>query len=169
MTAGPAEGAAGPAADRLRLRAEDEEDLAVIAACLQDARVTLREMAFVKDEGRFMAAFLRYRHERRAGDAGGDGWTRCPSALVFDGVEAVRYRGIDTDDAERELHLLTVLSEATPDGAEIVLVFKGNGAIRLQAPRLRARLRDFGECAPCDPPETPLLAPGGAGPTNDGA
>ena len=50
---------------KLRLRATDVEDLAVIAACLQDARVSVREMLFAPDEHRFAAAFLRPRSLRQ--------------------------------------------------------------------------------------------------------
>ena len=56
-----------PSADNaLRLRAMDEDDLQVIAACLQDALVPLREMAFMGEERRFMAAFNRFQWERLA-------------------------------------------------------------------------------------------------------
>ncbi len=82
--------------DRLRLRAADCEDLAVIAACLQDARVPLKEMAFAPAERRFMAAFTRYRRELQADPSSCEGLTECPSALVFDEIEEVKYRGIDT-------------------------------------------------------------------------
>ena len=37
-------------AGALRLRALDQDDLQVVAACLQDALVPLREMAFMADE-----------------------------------------------------------------------------------------------------------------------
>ena len=43
------------------------EDLAVIAAFLQDARIPLREMVYSRrSERRFMAAFTRYRREQQA-------------------------------------------------------------------------------------------------------
>ena len=73
---------------KLRLRAGDAEDLAVIAACLQDARVTVREMVFSPDEQRFAAAFARYRREAQADWSTCEGLTECPSALVFEGIES---------------------------------------------------------------------------------
>ena len=45
--------------DCLRLKAVDAEDLSVIAACLQDALIPLREMVYLPDEHRFLAAFTQ--------------------------------------------------------------------------------------------------------------
>jgi hypothetical protein len=66
--------------DKLRLKAADCEDLAVIAACLQDARVPLKEMAFLPGERRFVAAFTRYRREAAGRPTGCEGITECASA-----------------------------------------------------------------------------------------
>ena len=55
---------------KLRLKATDPEDLAVIAACVQDARASVREMLFAPDERRFAAAFVRYRRESQPGRVG---------------------------------------------------------------------------------------------------
>ena len=38
-------------------------DLSVIAACLQDALIPLSEMVYLAGEGRFVAAFTRFRRE----------------------------------------------------------------------------------------------------------
>ena len=63
--------------DKLRLKAADCEDLAIIAAFLQDARIPLREMVFAPGERRFMAAFTRYRREKQADPSSCDGLTEC--------------------------------------------------------------------------------------------
>jgi hypothetical protein len=136
--------------DRLRLRAADCEDLAVIAACLQDARVPLKEMAFAPAERRFMAAFTRYRRELQADPSSCEGLTECPSALVFDEIEEVKYRGIDTDDLNRELALLTIATE--PGRQHLIhidLVFEGDAQIQLRTNRILCRLDDFGDTVPC--------------------
>lgn len=138
------------AGERLRLRAADCEDLAVIAACLQDARIPLREMAFQPHEKRFLAAFTRYRRERQADPSSCEGLTECQSALVFEGIEEVRYRGLETSDLERQLGLLTI---ATEPGRERVihvdLVFEGDARIQLRTDAISCRLDDFGEPVPC--------------------
>jgi hypothetical protein len=135
---------------RLRLRATDVEDLAVIAACLQDARVSIREMLFSPDERRFAAAFARYRREVQTDWSSCEGLTECPSALVFEGIESVKYRGLDPASLDRELSLLTI---ATEPGKErlihVDLVFEGDVHIQLQTDAIDCRLDDFGPAVPC--------------------
>ena len=47
----------------LRLRAEDGQDLAVISACLQDALVAVRDLAFVPEDQKFLLVANRFRWE----------------------------------------------------------------------------------------------------------
>ena len=137
-------------ADKLRLKAGDAEDLGVIAACLQDARVSVREMVFSPDERRFAAAFIRYRRERLPDWTSCEGLTECLAALVFDGIDEVKYRGIDTARPDRQLVLLTI---ATGPGRShlihIDLVFEGDAQIQLRTDRIDCRLDDFGAPEPC--------------------
>ncbi len=138
---------------RLRLRARDEEDLAIVAACLQDARVPPREMCFLAAEGRFMAAFTRFQRERPpvAGDCDGGGLMQCRAALVFQRVAAVQHRGLDGLGDATELELLTIVADAEPAGAadgrpiEITLLFAGGAAIRLRVTAVDGCLEEFGE------------------------
>ena len=162
-------GAGGGDRRRLRLCARDGEDLAVVAACLQDARIPLREMCFSAPGRRFMAAFTRFQRERLAGDDPADaaaGLTQSRSALVFQRVTAVRQRGLDRLDGDAELELLTIVAEAgggdggptvagTAGMAAVTLVFAGEAAIRLQVEAIDCCLEDFGEpwqsqVTPCD-------------------
>ena len=136
--------------DKLRLRAADCEDLAVIAACLQDARIPLKEMAYAPAERRFMAAFTRFRRELQADPASCVGLTECASALLFDEIDEVKYKGIDTDRPDRELVLLTIATE--PGRKHLIhidLVFEGDAQIQLRTNRILCRLDDFGEASPC--------------------
>ena len=136
--------------DKLRLKATDCEDLAVIAACLQDARIPLREMVYVPGERRFMAAFTRYRRERQKDPTSCDGLTECPSALVFDGVEEVKHRGLHVDDLDRELTLLTIATEPGRDRLiHVSLIFEGDAQVQLRTDHISCRLDDFGEPIPC--------------------
>ena len=136
--------------EKLRLRATDVEDLAVIAACLQDAKAQIREMAYLPDERRFMAAFTRYRRELQPDPTSCDNLTEIEAALVLEGIEAVKFRGIDPARPEQELTLLTI---ATMPGAQhlfhIELVFEGDAEIQLRTDRLDCRLDDFGAARPC--------------------
>ena len=124
MTSG--QGAAG----RPRLSARSVEDLAVIAALLQDAIVPLN----------------RFRWE--AGE-GAPSRERIHSGLRFDAVERVRYRGIRRTDRGRFLSLLTI----SCDDGIVVLHFSGGALIRLDVGALRCALEDFGE--PWPTPSTP--------------
>lgn len=136
--------------ERLRLKATDPQDLAVLAACLQDARIPVREMVFMPGERRFAAAFTRYRRERQADPASCAGLTECPAALTVEDVAEVKYRGLDPTALDRELVLLTIATE--PGRRHLIhidLVFEGDVWIQLRTDSIRCRLEDFGEPAPC--------------------
>ncbi len=144
----------------LKLRAEDAEDLAVMAAVLQDARAPLKEMVFDPEARRFLVALRRYRRECLPDPcAACDGLTETSCVLGFLDIEAVRHRGLDLGQPDKELSLLTI---ATEPGASclvhIRLVFAGGAEIRLESDCIRAWLEDFGEPRPAPtPPAHPVL------------
>lgn len=140
MTSG--QGAVG----RPRLSVRSVEDLAVIAALLQDAIVPLGDMAYIADERSFVMALNRFRWEASEGVPTRE---RIHSGLRFDTVERVRYRGIRRTDRSRFLSLLTI----SCDDGVVVLHFSGGGMIRLEVDDLRCALEDFGE--PWPTPSTP--------------
>lgn len=144
---------------KLRLRAEDSEDLAVVAALLQDARAPLSEMAFDPTGGRFMASFVRYMRECQPDPRIREGLCEIASAVIFEGIQSVRYRGLDPHDLACELRLLTI---ATAPGRErlldIDLLFDGGAIIRLVTDRIRCRLEDHGEPRGCTVPPTDHFA-----------
>jgi DUF2948 family protein len=154
--------------ERLKLSARDADDLAVIAACTQDALAPIGEMAFLPAERRFVLALNRFRWDRldaarlavpdgdrvpseqRADaaflDAGdkGPAYERVHSGLRFENVTAARTKGIDLRDRERILELLTIQAES---GA-VSLVFAGGSVIRLEVTELRCYLEDFSDAWP---------------------
>ncbi len=134
------------ARERLCLRAKDPGDLQVIAACLQDALVPLREMAFMAEERRFMAAFNRFQWERLDDPGDVADLTFSQSALCIDHVDAVQYRGIDGELDGVRFELLTIVAEpADPGGHKVSLLFAGDVVLRLQVSDLAITLQDFGE------------------------
>jgi hypothetical protein len=134
---------------KLRLKATDFEDLGVIAAFLQDARVPLKEMVFSPEERRFMAAFTRYRREDQEDPSSCEGLAEVQSALVFEDIEDAKHRGLDAADLEREHVLLTIATEPGTDHVfHVDLVFEGEARIRLRTDRISCRLDDFGETIP---------------------
>lgn len=145
----------------LKLRAMDDEDLGVVSAFLQDAIVPLAEMEFVPGEQRFGLVASRFRWENCTetadmpasasriapppGDAslaeGGASYERVSCGVAFEGVEAVRRRGLDPRDRGRILELLGMRIEA---GA-VTLEFAGAAALRLEGTRITCRMSDLGD------------------------
>jgi hypothetical protein len=123
----------------LRLKAVDAEDLAVVAACLQDALVLIDDMAYLPEEQRFVLVANRFvweeaqRHQSK--------FARTTTGVTFNNVTAVKKRNVDRHHGDGILSLLTV--QAVP-GA-IQLEFSGDAAIRLETSGILCHLEDIGE------------------------
>lgn len=129
----------GTGARRLRLRAEDADDLAVISACLQDAVTSREQMRWQPKERRFAMLLNRYRWERQGGE-------RIRAGLHFEGVEKVVTRDFDGVGPGQVLSLLAIASSARDEGrARITLVFAGGPLVRLETECIDASLDDIGE------------------------
>ncbi len=138
-------------AERLKLRAEDEEDLSTISAILQDALVTVADMAYLPEERRFVLVANRFRWEAEPDlSLGGADGEDAPPGPVFErtltgfcveGVGAVRLRNIDRCRRSRILELLHLGWEP----GCLTLTFAGGGAIRLETERITCRLDDIRE------------------------
>ena len=139
-----------PPAAELRLRAEDTEDLAVISACLQDALVSVRDLAYDRDQRIFVAVANRFRWEGGAiGKRARRPFERTLCGVSFDEIEGVVYRGFHRSEEDRILSLLAIRPMRGPGkgsaGMTIDLEFAGGATIRLTAGAIRCRVRDFGE------------------------
>lgn len=134
----------------LKLLAFDAEDLAVLAAHLQDAVVAVGEMAYLRRERRFALLANRFdwasalsgdeRKSRRAT------FLRRRTALRFEHVKGAQLTGFDRSDPKQVLSLLTIQFTpipGAPDG-HVVLSFAGGGAVRLEVECLEAEMRDLG-------------------------
>lgn len=138
----------------LRLRAEDAEDLTVLAACLQDATLRCADMTFQPQQRRFALVLNRFRWEdERNADAKRrliriDPHIRVAAGLHFDGVLKVQTSGIDRGDGRAVLELLSIMAEpadgAENPGAVLTLVFAGGAAIRLEVECIDAQMQDIG-------------------------
>jgi hypothetical protein len=131
----------------LKLRAEDGDDLAVLSACLQDALVAVRDLAYLADERSFVFVANRFRWESGLGPAPGEqGHQRVLCAVTFGEVAGVSYRGFRRSDEDRILCLLAIRSALDGAGGNpILLEFAGAVAIRLDTARIVCRARDIGE------------------------
>ncbi len=125
---------------KLKLRAEDEEDLAVVSAFLQDALLPVGEMAYLQEEQRFVLVANRFMWERPPVDKKGRS-ERTLTGIAFDGVTAVQVRGFERSQGDRILQVLAVRSAP---GA-IIFEFSGADAMRLEVGRILCHLEDIGE------------------------
>jgi hypothetical protein len=142
-------------AEKLKLRAEDEEDIQVLSACLQDALVAVGDMKFLKEERRFVLVANRFCWEDESADtfpAIEDGETdddsvhqRVHCGLRFENVTGVKVRGVDPRDAGRILELLAVTLEGEAGHPEVRLIFSGDAEILLKTERLLCLLEDLDE------------------------
>ena len=132
----PDEGAA------LRLRAEDAEDLAVISACLQDALVAVRDLAYVPEERSFLFVANRFRWENGLRPTPGEvPYERVLCGITFSEVAAASYSGFRRTNDGRILSLLAIRAE---DPA-VHLEFSDGAAIRLEIARILCHAQDLGD------------------------
>ena len=129
-----------------RVRAEDAEDLAVVSAYLQDAVLPVAEIAYEPAEERFALVAARFRWEKaqrsKVEAEGGEPDERVHCGVRFEGVTAVRTRGVDPKkDRGRMLNLLQI---ASSDG-HVDLICADDVTIRLDVRRLACHVEDLGE------------------------
>ncbi len=126
----------------LKLRAEDEEDLAVISACLQDAVVPVEDMAFLAEENRFALVVNRFRWEDDKGSpVEGRIYERVHSGVLFDGVVRVSQMGLDQ---KRQGQILSLLALEGGEG-RIEMKFSAGVVIRLEVAGIMCHLEDIDE------------------------
>jgi len=129
-----------------KLRAEDADDLAVISACLQDALVAVRDLAFVTQDHTFLMVANRFRWERALRPARGEaGYQRTLCGITFSAVVGVSYHGFRRSEDVRILSLLAIRPERDGKGDAILLEFSDGAAIRLEIGRILCRAQDLGE------------------------
>jgi hypothetical protein len=122
----------------LKLLAEDEEDLSVISAHVQDAVMRVGDLAYLKQTRRFAAFLNRYCWEG-CPDSGIGNRTR--SGLHFNNVLSVKSINVRQDDPEALVELLAIRYEP----GTIDLMLAGGGLIRLEVEAIDATLRDVSE------------------------
>ena len=139
----------------LNLGAVDAEDLKVISSLCQDAVFPITELSFARR--RFAVLLNRFRWEEagRARHAP----ERVQSVLKIEDVLTVSSQGIDRNDHDTILSLLTVTFEPEEDGmGTVLLTLSGDGALRLEVETLNVEMRDV---------TRPYVAPSGSVPGHD--
>jgi hypothetical protein len=122
------------------LAAEDDEDLQVISARLQDAVACMGDLVWLPKKRRFAALFNRFKWE-----SGQRGNLRVRTGLHFDGVLSVRSHNLKRDAPQAVVELLAIrfTPKAPHDPAGTVeLLFAGGGVIALEVECLNAGMAD---------------------------
>ena len=133
---------------RLKLRAEDAGDLAVISACLEDSVFAVGEMAFEPADRRFAAILVRRCREAAGGPAG-----QAKAAIHFDDVRAAKLRGIDRTEPTRLLTLAGIFAEPGRSASVVRLLFQDGAEIWIEADRLACHLQDLEDPRPASAPD----------------
>ena len=128
---------------RLKLIALDAEDLAVISAHVQDARVQTSDIIWWQGEKRLVVGMNRLDWEQTL--AGETSPRRLIAALRFDRVLSCKSRNINLEAPEAALELLGIeFHPGEAPGGSAVLMFSRGAALRLDVECLECELSDLG-------------------------
>ena len=128
---------------QLKLIALDADDLAVISAHVQDARVQASDIIWRQGEKRLVVGMSRLDWEQTL--AGETSPRRLIAALRFDRVLACKARNIDLATPKAALELVGIeFHPAEPPGGSAVLMFSQGEALRLDLECLECELSDLG-------------------------
>ena len=132
-----------PVSPQLKLIALDADDLAVISAHVQDARVQASDIIWRQGEKRLVIGMNRLDWEQTM--SGETEPRRLVAALRFDRVLACKSRNIDLANSDRMLELLGIeFHAAEAPGGCALLMFAQGGALRLDVECLECELTDLG-------------------------
>src|ERR1700728_2158317 len=134
--------------EELKLVALDQDDIEIVSAHVQDARVKIADVLWQPRERRFVMALNRFDWMNASDTKGAKSsdYRRCRTALRFERVTACQCRNLDPSDKEALLNLLAVeFAERDPPSGRVTLTFSGGGLIRLDVECLEAELVDLGE------------------------
>ena len=128
----------------LRLKAESDEDLQVIAALIQDAILPATEMRWAASQMQFSLLLNRFRWEDKDNaEQQRRDFERVQSLLVFNSVIKVQSNAIDQTDEDTILSIMSITFEPGADGAgQIEIVLAGDGGIKLSVECIDAVLKD---------------------------
>ena len=126
-----------------KLIALDEDDLAVISAHLQDARLRVGDIVWREGEKRLVMVMERPDWDGALhGEPAPD---RLISALRFDRVLSARSRNVAASRPDAAIELIGLeFAETKPPGGVVTLLFSGRGALRLEVECLECELADLG-------------------------
>ena len=125
----------------LHLGAADAEDLRVLSALMQDAVLSVADIAWDRPARRLALLINRFRWEKTSDDAAAA--ERVRSILLINDAMAVKSDGIDREDRDMVLSLLSLDWRPGEDGTgRLTLIFAGDGEIAIDAESINLDLRD---------------------------
>ena len=128
----------------LKLLATSDEDLRVVAAHLQDAIVSIQDIASLKKNRIFLIQLNRFMWEDIEKGVFRKN-QRIRTVLKFDNVIRVLSKNINANKNENFLDFLTIESSLLPDKSyEIKLIFSGNAVIKIKTEVIDVTLDDQG-------------------------
>jgi hypothetical protein len=131
------------ATTELKLMALDADDLAVISAHVQDARVRTSDIFWRQGEKRLVIGMSRLDWEQTL--CGETTEHRLVAALRFDRVLSCKSRHIDLEVPDAVLDLIGIeFHETEAPGGSALLLFAQGGALRLDVECLECELTDLG-------------------------
>lgn len=121
----------------LKLFAEDEADLKVISAAMQDAVAKAGALKYQAKRRRFSLEVNRYRWEDKSK-------SRSRAIFAIDSVLGVKARGLTKSDPEMVISILSVTFEPaeTAPAGKIHILFAGDGELALEVECLDVTLLD---------------------------
>ncbi|MDA1198376.1 MAG: DUF2948 family protein [Proteobacteria bacterium] len=128
----------------LKLLATSDEDLRVIAAHLQDAIVSVQDIANLKKNRIFLIQLNRFMWEDVEKGVFRKN-KRIRTILKFDNVINISSKNINIKERKSFLDFLTIESNLLPDKSyEIKLIFSGDSVIKIKAEVIDVTLDDQG-------------------------
>ena len=129
---------------KLKLLAEDIEDLNVFSAYLQDSVIIANDIKFLPKTKKLICVFNRFMWEdAEKGIFRGN--KRIRSALVFDNVLVVKSQGINPKKKTKILEFLAIKTEIKNNYFDIRLIFSGDSVLSVKAEEIDSSLEDFGK------------------------
>ena len=128
----------------LKLSATSVEDLSVISAHLQDAIVSVKDIANLKKNRIFLIQLNRFMWEDVEKGVFRKN-KRIRTVLKLDNIISVFSKNIDTKNEKNFLDFLTIESSLLPDKSyEIKLIFSGDSVIKIKVEVIDVILDDQG-------------------------
>lgn len=129
----------------LNLAGNNNKDLKVISAYLQDSVVAIRDIVFLKQNKSFVMIVNRFMWEDAEKEVFKDS-KRIRSAVKFEGVIKVRSKNINQKNKNKPLEYLAMECDSDNVGnKKISIFFSGNSAITIISEVVEVVMNDLGD------------------------